>query len=358
MSSQFKRDNHYISCFYLERWALSNGRLWAYRTLVSHKNVDLWKPASVKGVGWHAHLYTRLIKGAESDEVELWLDREFESPAAEPFRKAVEDEQLSKEDWLLLSRFLAAQDVRTPARLREGLVRWHNEIPGLVEQVTRDAVSQLEAGLKGKSAPLEAIRATPSYADLLPLRVSNEADEFGNPGLRTQVVVGRGMWLFSMRHLLTKNLDVLSRHRWTILRPAKGLSWMTTDDPVVKLNYRSAANYDFGGGWGSQGTEIFMPLSPSHLLYTKVGHRPPRRGLVLGAVETQFLQRAICEHAHRLVFSESRDPHVVSLRPRVVDARAYALEADEWKRWHEKQVKAESFEEDPVASSCIVRKPA
>src|SRR5881398_181795 len=32
----FQRDNHYVSCLYLKRFAASPGRVWTYRTLVAH----------------------------------------------------------------------------------------------------------------------------------------------------------------------------------------------------------------------------------------------------------------------------------------------------------------------------------
>jgi len=35
---------------------------------------------------------------------------------------------------------------------------------------------------------------------------------------------------------------------------------------VILLNFYSPEKYDFGGGWGSVGTEIFMPLGPGHHL--------------------------------------------------------------------------------------------
>ena len=64
-----------------------------------------------------------MIQGAERDEIENWFKHEFETPADEPIRKVIEDRALSASDWRALIRFVAAQDVRTPARLIQSMKR-------------------------------------------------------------------------------------------------------------------------------------------------------------------------------------------------------------------------------------------
>jgi hypothetical protein len=48
----------------------------------------------------------------------------------------------------------------------------------------------------------------------------------------------------------------------------------------IPLNYYARGRYDFKGGWGNKGTEILLPLSPHHLLYTRVGHRVARNAML------------------------------------------------------------------------------
>lgn len=64
--------------------------------------------------------------------------------------------------------------------------------------------------------------------------------------LRVEASIGRSLWLWSLKHVLTKSLDVLHQHRWTILRSPPEVEWLTSDSPVVRLNYHDAQNYDFG----------------------------------------------------------------------------------------------------------------
>lgn len=119
------------------------------------------------------------------------------------------------------------------------------------------------------------------------------------------------------------------------------LTWFTTDDPVVRLNYYGDGRYDFKGGWGNPGTEIFLPLDPRHLLYTKVGERPPRRGWVVPRAEAEMIRRFIAEHAHRFIFAASPDAEVPKLRPRIVDLALLRDEDEQWRRWQGDQTNAE-----------------
>jgi hypothetical protein len=113
----------------LKRWSTPQNKIWTYRTLVSHAQVGLWRERSTKGVAFQEHLYTQIVDGRESADIEEWLDKEFEAPAEEALDKATSDERLTPDDWRILVGFLAAQDVRTPTRLSEALQRWESELP-------------------------------------------------------------------------------------------------------------------------------------------------------------------------------------------------------------------------------------
>jgi hypothetical protein len=339
-TEHFHRQNHYVSQGYLKRWAPSHKRLWVYRVLVSHIQVPAWKEASVKGVAYHSHLYTRIAAGRETDDFERWLDREYEAPAEEPLEKATSDARLTPDDWKCLVRFVAAQDVRTPARLVESSQRWNQILPGILDTTLREAVRKLgESGDREEIVRQEPTGET-EYIHI-PLRVTREVEPGRNAGkLKAEVVVGRSVWLFSMQHLLTKTVTVLQQQRWTILSPPEGMYWLTSDDPVIKLNYYRPGTYDFKGGWGNPGTEILLPLSPRHLLYTRVDDRPPRRGEI-PRDQAEMIQRLIAEHAHRLIFAAEPDPEVPRLRPRTVNADLWRDENDLWRKWHEEQTAAE-----------------
>jgi hypothetical protein len=332
-------DNHYVPCGYLKRWALTGGRIWTYRTLVSHPQVPLWKPSTPKGVAYHSHLYTQVVAGQETDEVERWLDREFETPAEEALRKAISDERLTPDDWKRLVRFLAAQDLRTPARFAEQSRRWHAILPNAVKETLHSSVRLAEeAAQSGQLLPESKLENRNS----IPFRIITKHDpDQDTAQLGVEVLVGRALWLWSIRYGLKQTATALHRHKWTIILPPDGLTWFTSDDPVVRLNFSSPTKYNFGGGWGSPGTEIFLPLGPQHLLYTQIGKRPPRRGERMTRVHADLVRRFIAEHAHRMVFAANCDDDVPRLRSRIVNADLFGHEREQWSAWHDQQTAAE-----------------
>jgi len=339
MAEQLTQSNHYVPQSYLRRWANRDSMLWASRLLVPDARMPLWKQATTRGLAKHQNLYTRIIAGKTSDEIERWLNEEFETPAQASIDKVVSNSRLISEDWQKIIRFVAAQDVRTPARLIESIKRWDSTLQTLIDEVLEDAVKEFT---QAKRLGVVVNTTSHPHSSYFPIKVSKELNPDEQCGtLKVETVAGRGLWLFSLRHLLTATLRVLLTHKWTILLCPKDLSFITSDDPVVKLNYHAPESYDFKGGWGSKGTEIFMPLSPRHLLYARVGHNPPPRNTVLSYEMAQQFQRLIAEHAHRFVFSDRPDEHLPEIRRRHVNLEAYLSERKMWEEWHDMQVKAE-----------------
>lgn len=335
----FCRDNHYVSRGYLKRWASPDKYIWTYRILVPDCHVPRWKKSSLRGVAYHSYLYTRIAAGYESDEIERWLEREFETPAEEALTKVTSDARLSPDDWRRLIRFLAAQDVRTPARLMENLERWQRTLPAVFESALQKSVHKLELA-KQSGEPITQVKSPDE--DYIPFRVTTEIEPGQEVGtLKGEIIVGRGLWLYSIRHVLTQTLNILHQHKWTILTPPENMTWFTSDDPVIRLNYYGPGRYNFRGGWNNPGTEILLPLSPYHLLYTKVGQQPPRRGAAIPRAQAEMIRRFIAEHAHRMIFAVERDPDVPRLRPRIEDADVFRDEAEQWQKWHKEQTAAE-----------------
>ncbi len=332
-------EHHYVPCVYLKNFADANGQVSAYRLLVAHPNVREWQSLSPRGIAYRAHLYTRMVSGAESDEIEDWFGREFEGPAEEAIDRATHDQSLTPAHWKTLIRFVAAQDVRTPARLMERMAEWPKSIPPLLDKVARESIAKLEEA-KRCGVPVQTTR--PAHSEYLPVRIRTEirpGEEMGR--LSVETVAGRGFWLFSLKHLLTRTLNVLLEHRWTIVKPYSDMCWLTSDDPVIKLNYNSPNDYNLKGGWGWKGTEIMLPLGPRHLLYTQVGRRPPARGWAFPYEHTHIVRTIIVEHAHRMIFAAQPCPDVSRMRPRIVDATAVRREREQWETWHDEQTRAE-----------------
>ena len=336
-----KKDSHYVPRSYLRRWAGPNGAVARYRTLVSNPHVPEWTWPPVAGVAWQEHLYTNLdVQGADNDDFERWFDREFEEPAKPVIDRVIARDRLTPTDWDTLARFLAAQDVRTPSNFLDFKSRAEREYPALIRDSLASSVSELEAALEeGRQIEPEP----PPEGPRIPSRVRIEppTDSHGKARLLHEVVIGRGLWLYHVHYTLTNTIRALRNHRWTVLRAPPGMQWITSDDPVVKLNFERSGRYNFRGGWASSGTDIFMPLSPTHLLFTTVGRKPPERDHVVSTDDALRLQRIIAEHSFRSVFATAPVDDVRAWRPRVENDAQYRAEAKRWQAWHAEQSGAE-----------------
>jgi Protein of unknown function (DUF4238) len=330
--NQLHVKNHFVPECYLKRWTNSDGKVFVYRTLVEHEQVPVWKPHSVSAIAYQKHLYTQKISGSDSDELESWFDREFESPANEVLDKATSASRLTSGDWEILIKFLAAQDVRTPARLLEHLQRAHKEIPEVLESVLNELKGKLDSG------ELDALKkqSTAPSSDAFPLKVTTHFEEGSDTGtLKAETYIGRSTWIHSIKHLLEHTRKVLHAHKWSIVMPAEGYYWPTSDNPVVKLNYYSVGNYDLKGGWGVKNGNIFFPIGPQHAMFVQIGDKSVQKNTRLSESHTREFIKFVVENSHRKIFSHAKNMDIPLLRKRIVDPLRLSIEKEEVEKWHE-----------------------
>jgi hypothetical protein len=333
---QLRKDNHYVPKLYLKQWA-SNGKIPTYRLLVQNEKVPLWREQSLKGIAFHQHLYTYLAGQEETDEFERWLDSEFESPAEEAIRRVVSEDRLFSEHWRRLVRFAVALDVRTPARLRQFIRNQNETLEALMNETMQRSVHEMEEAV-GRN---EQLASGSEDKDALSLfKISIEPLPDGGGQVKAETIIGRRLWIWQMRHVLTNTLGRIPAHKWTILHAPPGMSWPTSDNPLIRLNYQDSKNYDFGGGWGVKNGDILLPLSPKHLLHTSIGNRAWRRGTTPDLKLYWLIRKIIIEHADRYVFAQdTSDIHLI--RPRLVCPKTYENELETWQNWHRSQCQAE-----------------
>jgi hypothetical protein len=333
--------NHFVPELYLKRWAGVNSKIWRYSLLVPNENVHPWKKSSVGAIGYHQHLYTRIVGGIAEDEVEKWLNQDFETPAVLPLGRAVSEQPLTSEDWSAILRFMWIQGARTPASYLKFRERQIQNLPAIMQKSLTDSVQKWEeAKSAGKAIALQTSPATKDF----PSKVTKEIEPGAETGtLKVEVDVGRGLWLWSLRQDYAATMAALHLLETTILRPPAGMNWVTSDNPVVMLNYRSATDYDFNGGYGRPGTEILFPLGLQHLIYAKVGARPLfQKYQRVPETTGHWWQKFLIEHAHRMIFAVAPDPMVEKCHPRHVSVEHYKHEAAQWEQWHKEQSAAEA----------------
>jgi hypothetical protein len=218
--------------------------------------------------------------------------------------------------------------------------RLDETLPQLMKETMEASIRKIQEA-KNTSEAVQFSKLPDGEREGLPLRVTVRRLPTGGGELGAEMLRGRQLWHWSIKRALTKTAKVLLQHRWTILKPSKGSVWITSDNPVIRLNYNSPSDYNFNGGWGSRNTCIVLPLGPEHLLFTQIGERPPRRGERMSQEHTGVIRKATAEHAWRMVFASDTDHQVASWRPRFVDADEVRRERDQWSNWHTQQSDAE-----------------
>ena len=85
--NNISRDNHFVAQMYLEAWKNSNNKVWTYDLLVPNENCNLWREKSIKSIASLQNFYINLKEKEEVDEIEKYLNEEFETPASMPLKK-------------------------------------------------------------------------------------------------------------------------------------------------------------------------------------------------------------------------------------------------------------------------------
>ena len=264
----------------------------------------------------------------------------------------MKDNSLSAIDWERLASFLGAQDVRTPSSYLESMERWEKTLPNRMQETLEKSVRKLEEiKSRGETIQQSSTSDNPLFKNTLKIQIHPSSEPDKEQGyIKAEVVTGRAFWLECQNLFLTKTVKVLQAHKWSIVRPAKGSQWFTSDHPVVKLNYYKDDNYNLKGGWGNKGANIFMPISPRHLLFTQIGDEFPDR-FTLTTEQTRKFQSFIAERSFRSIFAREPLKIINKLRPRNIDPEAFNHELELWKKWHEQQSQAENKATDPPLES-------
>jgi hypothetical protein len=273
---------------------------------------------------------------------------EFERPGLDASDRLIRGQQVNRDDWERIIGFVALQHLRTPQSFFEAMERWEATLPDVLGSTSRESLARIEqAKRQGEKLTAEPESTANGFAGLIDVQIDRNPDpRVGGAVVRTEVVMGRRLWLASIRYLLTGSARKLLEHQWSVWEPAPGSEWPMTDDPSLRLNYYAADNYDFGGGWGKRGSELMMPISPRHLLYTQVG-RPSRRRITASSEHTRAVQQILVRRAYRWIFGTQPYDWVSQARSRVVDQERYDAERQMWTRWHEEQTQSETSRQPP-----------
>lgn len=314
--NQIAHSNHYVPQFYLKNWSQDGNNIFVYSLLVSDSRVRYWSYKNIKSTAVWNDFYTRNEGQNSIDDFEKWFDKEFETPAKKVIDSLINNHNLNKDESEVLSRYVAAQHLRTPARLNDILSLGRSLMPKALDDVLHRAAKQL----RDNPDIMSTQRKTSEETELLPIKVTIDKD---TSEVEVTSYVGKGYYLFALKNLLTKTVEAMYKHKWHVIHSSNEIAFPTSDDPVICMNYNNEREYDFRGGWGKKNGNIIMPISPTQILITEIGSNVSCQQLDYSAYWSQFFRKIIIEHAYRYVYAIKPQKGMLAINPRRVNATLY-----------------------------------
>lgn len=341
---QVTRNNHYVPQFYLKCWSGNGNTVLTYRLLVPNLGEKVWKQMPIRHLASWFDLYTQHNDANDADAIEKELGN-WEMKAAGAFRKVREGTELSDDDMHFLVDFLFLQLFRTPSAL-EYMNEKLKEIYGPTlaecvreaEQKLRESTSMPE-DLKLESTRIGFQRPYPS----IPIQM--ELDE-ENCCINSCLALGRQSALSVLGYLLTDSpvREFMHSCHWQIFTIPAERGLPTSDKPVVVVHSSQQGRHSSGMRLDEPGTIIFLPLTPHHLLLTRVGcNEKEIEELCFDEKTEAFVHNAIINNAspYGYIFSQEIICGIESIRPRKVDRDLCSSIRSERASWDEVQSRAE-----------------
>lgn len=335
--------NHYVPRFYLRMWSSNKNTIFTYDTVAPNNGTRLWRSASIKNSACWTDFYTRIIDGADNDDIETYFDKRYEAPAEPVFSKITESESLSADEMAVLIDFLIIQMCRTPGWYLKMSRIYPSMFESALGEVSRHLEEVSALGTLKQEAQEAAMRLQKAEASGLrpPLKVDINRDD---ALIRIETYMGRSSFLSSIQLVESGEVGrVLRSYNWRLVEVPEGVLLPTSDNPVMTLAIHDDGTYSFDGGIGQDGVDIIMPLSPRHFIFTEVGKSAHAiNDILFDSENLALIRNAIISNATRYVYARRPIQGIEALRPRIVDADYYRELESTRQDWHQEQKEIEN----------------
>lgn len=330
------RNNHVIPQMYQLGWSNDGKNIWEYKTIVHDERYPAWNYQPISSIGVRKNIYVRKSDGVERDDFEHMFNERFETPATDPLRRAREGEVLSDEDMAAIIRFICAQHVRTL-----GFFFASREVNATyIPEAMRETLEEIRDGKPAKNdASTVSDSATKEIAfnELVPITMTLFDYDEEHTGVKFEMTMGKGFWLSEIQHHLNDQsllMRALCSLEWSIVDAPEGVSWPTSDRPLVLgvflPNGKTTCVYGL-----MEAHILLFPISSQKLLATCLRDNLPSKHFVASAEGAKLFREMIINNAFLYVYSACADNEVQTIRPRVVDDEEATRIEHELEAWYD-----------------------
>ena len=258
----------------------------------------------------------------------------FETPAKIPLQKACNGERLFPKDWEILIDFVTAQYVRTPM--------FYNRIRSPLSQIVKSCVEDLDIS---RVLDKKEIRSAISKGELLvsdemkliptSFHVTDIHPDDNHTLAEFEVIVGKSMWLFAITHTLADGSPIraeMQNHKWSIVTSCSGVTWPTTDNPLVIFNPFFVR--DGIQGLQEPGNIFIFPISPTKALISENGKKLPPRWNA-SEEQSKTIKRLIVGNSLLYIYSKTDDNTIPNTKARVVNPQIYKEVQEDYQNWYD-----------------------
>jgi uncharacterized protein DUF4238 len=301
-----KRNNHYVSAFYLAGFTASGDRddfLYVH-DLMQRKT---WR-SKPKNVGWQKDYYRNPLKGGSPNEIEDGIEKYIETPAAEVVRQIISNKALpdnNSQSFRSLMAFLIQMAVGVPL-IRESLAfEQQQRIKTHLKRVIEESPAFWESTLKEiQSAGIDL----PANLDS---DIAKDTDDYSIGFSQKWHIYN----LFDYFISITEQAHLLTERTWSLIIVKEGAGHLVCSDVPVSCiplgSYGETASQRYVRPDFAEDTIIYMPLTHSLAIEGAFRNLRPQRYIDSEniAVANSFTIRTAMLEEHRLryVYSPYQD---------------------------------------------------
>lgn len=249
-----KKNNHFVPKVYLKQWSANKKTVYSYNLIVPNLNFPIWREESIINTASLDFLYLYATEDGLSEVLEDYFSIELESKYINFMKKVNNNEKLNEEDKEYIAKLIASQHIRT--------IGGYLRIKEILDKIIPDSIDKVATKLE-KGFDMSTMHKKKNYnSEFIPMNLSLVSNDEEEKEIKLEVFSGKSLWFFAVKHLLSDAFSILKDISWVIYDAPKDFEWVTSDDPVIFLNYYSHNNYDFKGGWAKKIQILFSPYLP------------------------------------------------------------------------------------------------